>query len=207
MFFLTLWEYITKEKQSIVKPEYEESDNGIFQAYTDTPIDEENVGANIYSNIISQAQSYVYISTPYFVVDDEMLRVITNASKSGVDIRIVVPRVPDKKTVNQATKSYYSALINAGVSVYEYEQGFNHSKLVICDGKIATVGSVNFDYRSFYLSFECGVWMYNTDTIQDILNDYNNLIGNSVKITSEDCKVSFAVRIFRAIIATFAPLF
>lgn len=207
VFFLTLWEYITNERQVVVKPEYELCDNGIFQPYTDSPIDDENVGANVYSNIISQAQRYVYISTPYFVVDDEMLRAITNAAKSGVEIKIVVPRVPDKKTVNQATKSYYLSLINAGVQVYEYERGFNHSKLVISDDKIATVGSVNFDFRSFYLSFECGVWMYNTDAIKDILADYNSLIGNSVKITAEDCKVPFPVRIFRAIIATFAPLF
>ncbi|MBQ8147096.1 MAG: cardiolipin synthase [Clostridia bacterium] len=207
VFFLTLWEYITKEKQKLSKPQYEELNEGIYQPYTDSPIDKENVGANVYMNIISQAQSYVYISTPYFVVDDEMLKTITNAAKSGVDVRIVVPHIPDKKTVNQATKSYYTQLIEAGVKVYEYKRGFNHSKIVISDDKIATVGSVNFDYRSFFLSFECGVWMYNTDTVLDMLEDYNELLKDSIKITIEDCKVPFIVKIFRRIIAAFAPLF
>ena len=207
VFFLTLWEYITGEKQLLEKPEYEEISAGIFQPYADSPIDDENVGANVYMNIISQAQKYVYISTPYFVVDDEMLKVITNAAKSGVDVRIVVPHIPDHRVVDQATKSYYLKLIKSGVKVYEYKPGFNHSKIVVSDDKIATVGSVNFDYRSFYLSFECGVWMYKTDTINDVLSDYNSILNDSIKISLEDCRVSPFIRVFRAIIAAFAPLF
>ena len=207
VFFLTLWEYITKEKQVLSKPEYETCDDGIYQPYTDSPIDNENVGATIYSNIISQAQKYVYISTPYFVVNEEMLASISNAAKSGVDVRIVVPRIPDKRVVNQATKSYYAHLIRAGVKVYEYKHGFNHSKIVVSDDKIATVGSVNFDFRSFYLSFECGVWMYKSSAIGDILADYNSLLNESEKISLEDCKVSPITRVFRALIAAFAPLF
>ena len=207
VFFLTLWEYITKEKQTLVKPNYEEIDEGVFQPYTDSPIDSENVGANVYMNIISQAQRYVYISTPYFVVNEEMLTVISNAAKSGVDVRIVVPHIPDKRVVNQATKSYYSHLIKAGVKVYEYERGFNHSKIVVSDDIIATVGSVNFDFRSFYLSFECGVWMYKTSAVSDVLADYNALLRESKRVSIEDCKVSPFTRIFRALIAAFAPLF
>ena len=207
VFFLTLWEYITKEKQAMVKPEYEEIDAGIYQPYTDSPVDVENVGANVYMNMISQAQKYVYISTPYFVVDDEMLKTITNAAKSGVDVRIVLPHIPDKKMVNQATKSYYTRLIKSGVKVYEYKRGFNHSKIVVSDDKIATVGSVNFDYRSFYLSYECGVWMYNTETVADVLADFNNMINESIKISLEDCRVTPFTRALRALIAAFAPLF
>jgi cardiolipin synthase len=207
VFFLTLWEYITKEKQELSKPIYEELDEGIYQPYTDSPIDKENVGANVYMNIISQAEKYVYISTPYFVVDDEMLKTITNASKSGVDVRIVVPHIPDKKIVNQATKSYYAQLIESGVKIYKYKHGFNHSKIVVSDDRIATVGSVNFDYRSFFLSFECGIWMYNSNTVLDILADYNELLRDSIKITLEDCRVPLIVKVFRKIIAAFAPLF
>ncbi len=207
VFFLTLWEYITNEKQTLVKPQYEPFDGGVYQSYTDSPVDGENVGANVYMNIISRAQKYVYISTPYFVVNEEMMTVISNAAKSGVDVRIVVPCIPDKRIVNQATKSYYSRLIRAGVKVYEYKRGFNHSKIVVSDDKIATVGSVNFDFRSFYLSFECGVWMYNTPTVLDILADYHSLLSDSLKISLEDCKVSPITRIFRALIAAFAPLF
>ncbi|MBP3495835.1 MAG: cardiolipin synthase [Clostridia bacterium] len=207
VFFLTLWEYITGEKTKLQKPQYEQLDEGVYQPYTDSPIDTEPVGENIYINIISNAKKYVYISTPYFVVDEEMLRAITNSAKSGVEIKLIVPHIPDKKAVNQVTKSYYSRLISAGVKVYEYKLGFNHSKLVISDDKIATVGSVNFDYRSFYLSFECGVWMYNTNTIKDILFDYNTMLTNSLPITSENCKASIFTRLFRAILSAFSPLF
>ena len=207
VFFLTLWEYITKDKQTLVKPKYEKTGEGIYQPYTDSPIDNEAVGANVYMNIISQAQKYVYISTPYFVVNEEMLSNICNAAKSGVDVRIVVPHIPDKKIVNQATKSYYSHLIRSDVKVYEYKHGFNHSKIVVSDDVIATVGSVNFDFRSFYLSFECGVWMYNSPTVKDVLADYNSLLNESIKITLEDCRVSPVTRVFRGLIAGFAPLF
>lgn len=207
VFFLTLWEYITGEKQTIKKPQYRQCDYGIFQPYTDSPIDKEQVGENIYMNIISQAQRYVYISTPYFIVDDEMLKLITNVAKSGVDVRIVVPHIPDKKAVNQITKSYYKRLITSGVKVYEYKKGFNHSKIVVADDKIATVGSVNFDYRSFFLSFECGVWMYNTDTVNDVLFDFNSMLTECIKISLEDCKVSIFTRMYRAILNAFSPLF
>lgn len=207
VFFLTLWEYITGEKQSIKKPEYRQCDYGVFQPYTDSPIDKEQVGENIYMNIISQAQKYVYISSPYFIVDDEMLKIITNVAKSGVDVRIIVPHIPDKKSVNQVTKSYYKALITSGVKVYEYKKGFNHSKIVVSDDKIATVGSVNFDYRSFFLSFECGVWMYNTDTVNDVLFDFNSMLNDCIKISLTDCKVSVFTRIYRAILNAFSPLF
>ena len=145
--------------------------------------------------------------TPYLIIDNEMETALKMASKSGVDVRIVLPHIPDKMLVNQATKSYYSKLIKAGVKVYEYKHGFNHSKIVVSDDKIATVGSVNFDYRSFYLSFECGVWMYNTDTVFEVLADYNSLISQSIRISLEDCRVSFIKRVVRALVAAFAPLF
>ena len=207
VFFATLWNYVSKDKISLEKPSYEEKDKGIFQPYTDSPIDEENVGKHVYMNAIAQAREYVYISTPYFVVDDEMLTAITNASKMGVDVRIVLPGIPDKKTVNQVTKSFYDRLVKAGVKVYEYKKGFNHSKLLLTDDKIATVGSVNFDYRSFYLSFECGVWMYKTDTIKDIAKDFEQMFEESILIDQKKCKASIFTRLFRAILSAFAPMF
>ena len=115
--------------------------------------------------------------------------------------------IPDKKTVNQVTKSFYLRLIEAGVKIYEYERGFNHSKLVIADDEIATVGSINFDYRSFYLSFENGVWLYKTSTIKDILLDYNTMLSESKRISKEQCKVSIFTRVFRGIISAFSPTF
>lgn len=209
VYFLCMWEHVTKEKISKEMTQYEKIDNskGIVQPYIDSPLDDELVGENIYMNIISSAKKYVYISSPYFVVDDEMLRVIMNASKRGIDVRIILPSIPDKKIVNQVTKSFYLRLIEAGVKVYEYDRGFNHSKLVIADDEIATVGSINFDYRSFYLSFENGVWLYKTDTIKDILLDYNTMLAESKRVSKEQCKVSIFTRVFRGILSAFSPMF
>ena len=124
-----------------------------------------------------------------------------------MDVRIILPHIPDKKTVNQVTKSYYGRLIEAGVKVYEYERGFNHSKIVVADDVVATVGSVNFDYRSFFLSFECGVWMYKSEGVKGALNDFNTMLVDCIKIDKENSKTNIFVRLFRAVLATVAPLF
>ncbi|MBQ7760605.1 MAG: cardiolipin synthase [Clostridia bacterium] len=207
VFFLSMWEHVTKSKLKTIKGEYPTLSTGVYQPYTDSPIDNELVGENVYINMISSAKKYVYISTPYFVVDDEMLRAITNASKRGVEVKIILPGIPDKKIVNQVTKSYYKRLIEAGVKVYEYKRGFNHSKIVVVDGEIATIGSVNFDYRSFYLSFECGVWIYKAPVIDDILLDVNLMIKQSTQISLQDCKANIFTRLLRGILSTVAPLF
>ena len=207
VFFLSLWEYVSKEKTEIIKPKYKETEKGVFHPYADSPIDDEYVSKNVYMNLINRAERYVYISTPYFVVDDEMLTAITNAAKSGIDIRIVVPHIPDKILVNQVTKSFYERLISAGVKVYEYKKGFNHSKLAVADDRVATVGSVNFDYRSFYLSFECGVWMYETDSVPCVKDDLVSMMSESIEITPEQAKANIFVRLFRAVLAAFSPMF
>lgn len=207
VFFASMWEHTSHTQQHLDKTSFPSLDEGIFQPYTDSPIDNEQLSENIYVNIISNAKNYVYISTPYFVVDEVVLKTITSAAKRGVDVRIVLPGIPDKFMVNQVTKSYYKTLIEAGVRVYEYKSGFNHSKLVVCDGELATIGSVNFDYRSFYLSFECGVWMYKTSMIEDILFDINLMIKESKQVTIEDCKVSLLTRILRGVLTAIAPLF
>ena len=206
VFFISMWEHITKERAIFEKPVYEELNSGIFQPYVDSPIDFEPVGENVYINMISNAKKSVYISTPYFVVDDEMLRAITNAAKSGVKVKIILPGIPDKKVVNQVTKSYYQRLIESGVKVYEYKKGFNHSKIVIIDEELATIGSVNFDYRSFYLSFECGVFIYKSEVIHDILLDYNTMLTESIQISTEGARTSFLTRIFRAILQAISPM-
>ena len=206
VFFISMWEHITKERAIFEKPVYEELNSGIFQPYVDSPIDFEPVGENIYINMINNAKKSVYISTPYFVVDDEMLRAITNAAKSGVKVKIILPGIPDKKVVNQVTKSYYQRLIESGVKVYEYKKGFNHSKIVIIDEELATIGSVNFDYRSFYLSFECGVFIYKSEVIHDILLDYNTMLTESIQISTEGARTSFLTRIFRAILQAISPM-
>ena len=206
VFFLSMWEHITKERDICKRPTTEAIEDGIYQPYVDSPIDNEPLGENVYLNMINNAKKSVYISTPYFVVDDEMLRAITNASKGGVDVKIILPGIPDKKMVNQITKSYYTRLIESGVKVYEYTKGFNHSKLVIVDEELATVGSVNFDYRSFYLSFECGVWLYKSSAVKEILLDFNIMLTESKQITIEDARAPIITRVFRAILQAISPM-
>ena len=158
-------------------------------------------------SMINRAEKYVYISTPYFAVDDEILTSILNTAKSGVDVRLILPHIPDKFLVNQVAKSHYKTLISAGVKVYEYEKGFNHSKLVVVDDTMATVGSVNFDYRSFYLSYECGVWMYKTDSVPSVKEDFTDMMNKSIEITADMAHKNIFVRVFRGILAAFSPMF
>ena len=132
-----------------------ESD-GFVQPYGDTPLDHETVGENAYLNIINQAKRYVYIFTPYLIIDNEMMTCLCLAAKNGVDVRIITPGIPDKKLVFLLTQSYYEQLIDAGVKIYEYEPGFLHAKSFVCDDEVATVGSINLDYRSLYLHLSAG---------------------------------------------------
>jgi cardiolipin synthase len=129
-----------------------ESD-GYVLPYADNPLDKENVGEHVYIQIINNAKHYVYINTPYLIVDDNLLSALSLAAKSGVDVRIITPFRYDKKLVHITTRSYYHRLVQAGVKVYEYSIGFNHSKTFVSDDVVGTVGTTNLDFRSLYLHF------------------------------------------------------
>lgn len=220
VMFLTMWEYVDymetypvdaydhyKPDKIIFTEEEKNHLNGYVQPYTDNPLDDEPVGETIYLNIINRAEKYVYISTPYLIIDNEMVTGLCNAAKSGVDIRIVTPHIGDKYIVHETTKSFYEHLIRNGVKIYEYIPGFNHSKTFVCDDVIGTVGSVNLDYRSLYLHFECGVWMYGTDAVTQSRDDYLKMLESCQEITLEMCEnVNVFKRIFRSVMVTFAPL-
>ena len=215
VMFLSNWNYLSARKRTALL-DYEayrprtwdiKPDIGYIQPYTDSPLDTENVSETIYLNMISRASRYVYISSPYLALNHELITAICNAAKSGVDVRIVVPGIPDKRIVNQVTKSYYETFTKHGVKIYEYTPGFNHAKVFICDDKYATVGSVNLDFRSLYLSFECGVWLNRSPEISKILSDYQDMLLSSQEITYEMTKrVKLPVRIFRAVLRFFSPL-
>jgi phosphatidylserine/phosphatidylglycerophosphate/cardiolipin synthase-like enzyme len=120
--------------------------------------------------------------------------------------RIIVPGIPDKKLVWETTKSYYPVLLENGVKIYEYTPGFIHAKTFLCDDEYATVGSINLDYRSLYLHFECGTWMYKTPCISDIKGDFEETFGQCREITLENCRVSFFRSLFRAVLDLLSPL-
>ncbi len=179
---------------------------GIVQPYTDNPLDDEPVGEAIYLNMIYSATRYVWITTPYLIIDHNMEQALCNAAKSGIDVRIIVPGIPDKKFVYEATRSNYAALLESGVKLYEYTPGFLHAKTFIVDDKYATVGTVNLDFRSLYLHFECGVWFCDSPVINDIKEDFEEMFAVSHEVTEEDCKANFIKRAIRSVMDLMAPL-
>lgn len=182
-------------------------ENGYVQPYMDTPFDDEIVGENVYLNILGNAKRYVYIYTPYLVTDNEMITAMKLAAKRGVDVRIVTPGVPDKKFVYWLTQSNYQNLIQAGVSIYQYTPGFIHSKCVLCDDELATVGTINFDYRSFYHHFECGVLLYQAGAVSALKKDMEETFAVSERITLEWCKEKFVkTNIIGPVLKLFSPL-
>ncbi len=183
-----------------------ESD-GFVQPYGDSPLDGETVGENVYLNMITRAKDYVWISTPYLIIDNELTTALCLAAKSGVDVRIVCPHVPDKWYVHMMTRASYPHLIRNGVKIYEYTPGFNHSKTFLSDDRIGTVGTINLDYRSLYLHFECGCWMYGCKALGDLKKDYLAMLEKCQPYTEEDCKkVPWHVRLMRSLLRVFAPL-
>jgi cardiolipin synthase len=214
MMFLEMWDYIvgseTDSGQYLKKPGYFDDipTRGLVQPYWDTPLDHENVGENVYLNMISRACRYVYIFTPYLILDQEMTVALSNAAKSGVDVRIVTPGIPDKKTVFSLTRSHYPRLLEQGVRIYEYTPGFLHAKCFVCDDKYATVGSINLDYRSLYLHFECSAFLYETPAVAQVHQDMVDAFEVSREVTLTDCqrKHPFGRRLLNALLHLLAPL-
>ena len=174
--------------------------------YTDSPIDNERLGEHIYKQMINGSREYLYITTPYLIVDDDLLSALRLAAKSGVDVRIITPHHGDKFLVHFTTRSYYEPLVEAGVRIYEYTPGFIHSKTFVSDGRRAVVGTVNLDFRSLYLHFECGALVYDDAVIEDVKKDFIDTLEVCREITAEDCKCGLLVRFFRSIMRIFAPL-
>lgn len=211
VMFLQMWNMsrYTEEDYGRYRYHFEKPlpENGYVQPYMDTPFDDEIVGENVYLNILGNAKKYVYIYTPYLVTDNEMITAMKLAAKRGVDVRIVTPGVPDKKFVYWLTQSNYQNLIQAGVGVYQYTPGFIHSKCVLCDDEVATVGTINFDYRSFYHHFECGVFLYQADAVAALKKDMEETFAVSERITLEWCKEKFVkTNIIGPVLKLFSPL-
>lgn len=179
---------------------------GYVQPYSDSPMDNENTGEHVYRRIISNARRYVYITTPYLILDDTLLSSLELAAKCGIDVRIITPAIPDKKLVHITTRSYYRQLLAAGVRIFEYTPGFIHSKIFISDDVTATVGTVNLDYRSLYLHFECGVLLHQAPAIADVKRDFLETQEQCREITLENSKVNFLTRAMQIFMRLCAPL-
>ena len=181
--------------------------NNFVLPFSDSPTDKEAVGRTVHYNMIAKAKKYVYIQTPYLIIDDVLENALVSACKSGVEVVITVPHIPDKKTVFMVTRSHYYKLLKAGVKIYEYAPGFIHSKLCLSDDKIALEGTINMDFRSYYLNYEFGTLVANDGCIKEMKEDYLRTLELSKEITLDEVKkTKLVVRIFRAIMNVFAPL-
>lgn len=209
--FLSMWTFLRKTKEDYSKFKCAETDQeecyGFVQPFDDSPLDDEHVSEAVYLNLINQAEKYIYIETPYLIADNKMMVALSLAAKRGVDVRILTPHIPDKKYAFAVTQSSYEELLESGVSIYQYTPGFNHGKTFVVDDDYAVVGTINLDYRSLYLHFECGVWMYKTKSVNQVKLSTLSAFDVSEKITLEQVQsISRLRKILRTVLKIFAPL-
>ena len=179
---------------------------GLVQPFCDSPVDEESVAKNVYLELINQAKEELLITTPYLILDNDMLTALCLAAKRGVDVRIFTPAIPDKKSIYQLTRSYFAVLIRAGVKVYTYTPGFIHSKNWLCDGHIGAVGSINLDYRSLYLHFECSTLLYGGRALEDLRRDMHDVERQSHRVQLSECRTGWFGTLWSAVLRLIAPL-
>lgn len=207
--FLNMWKYCTGEAERVSDIVFPDgcTENGIVHPFDDTPGDSERTAEMSYMKIINSSVRYVYITTPYLIPDSDMMTALKLAASSGVDVRIITPHIPDKKYIFAVTRSNYRTLIEGGVRIYEYLPGFIHSKTIVSDDICGIVGTANFDYRSFYMLFENGVYMYNTHALTQMKNDFEKTLDSCVEITRENYgEISLFYRFFGAILKILSPL-
>lgn len=209
--FLSMWGFTEGDSEHFTPfraaPAPAQEGDGYVQPYSDCPWDEEAVGQMVYLNLINHAKDHIYLTTPYLIPDHSANMALIAAAKSGVDVRILTPHIPDKKLVFQVTRSYYEELLEAGVRIFEYTPGFIHAKNFEVDGLYATVGTVNLDYRSLFLHFENGVLLYRTPTVADVKEDFLATQVLSQEVTLEACRrASWLTRLGRSVMKVFAPL-
>lgn len=216
--FLTMWdlqarkqsdykEYVNyRPAEPIVKEEKRTGGYAAFFSDGPKPFYAQQVGKNVYLNILNSATDYVYITSPYLICDNEILSAIRLTARRGVDVRLVTPKIPDKWIVYLVTRSNYASLLEAGVKIYEYTPGFIHAKTFIADDKFATVSTVNLDYRSLVHHFECGVWMYRTPTLEKIKRDMEKTFLQSEVITPKTAHLNPLQLLVKSIVQILTPL-
>ncbi len=218
LIFLRDLNFISK-KQKINYDKYKEISNsfinkekkakGVAIAIPDGPNNRKNPTETIYMQTLNIAKDYVYITSPYFAISEPMLASLLNSARSGVDVRIILPHIPDKKLVQMVTRSYYEVLLAAGIKVYEYAPGFIHSKTFVSDDKVAIIGSANMDYRSMSLNYECSCITYNTGIEEKVREDFITMIEETcIEVQYKDwIKRNWCVKLIEAILKTFSTMF
>ncbi len=211
IMFLSLWNANIQEDTDINKFRYSFAKtikkDGYVIPYGVAPLHKDLIGEDVYINMINSAKKYLYIMTPYLIIDTDMINALCRAAKRGVDVRIIVPGIPDKKIVYTQTTSFFKVLYDSGVHIYKYTKGFVHSKIFLSDDMRSVVGTINMDYRSLYLHFENGIYMEQVSTLKDIRKDFENTFKDCKKLDNEDVKTGFIKSIWQSILRLFAPLF
>ena len=189
-------------------PQSEFAEQGYVIPFGDGPhpIYKRRVGKSVIQNMLAGATRYAWMTTPYLIIDHDLCTDLENAALRGVDVRIIVPHIPDKKLIFGMTRSFYHRLMVAGVKIYEYEPGFIHAKSYLVDDNQAMIGTINLDYRSLVHHFENGVWMYNCESIKDLKADIEDTLVKSIFVTNDMLKTNLLQRFIRALVRIFAPM-
>ena len=211
LMFLQMWNL--DEEHPLYEPYLDDEGyvpdgaNGYVMPYCDTPMDDMRVGETVYIDMLYRATDYVHIMTPYLILDDELKTALTYAAQRGVDVKLILPGIPDKKGAYALAKSHYRDLLQAGVKIYEYTPGFVHAKVVIADGKKAVVGTINMDYRSLYHHFECAAYLYKTSCIPEIEADYLETLKKCRTVSRDTIRrEKLSVKIRGSLMKFIAPL-
>ncbi len=212
--FLEMWNAVSSRDINDTDYDYylanvshESTDKGFIQPYADSPMDNEHVGEEVYISMADKATDYCYFVTPYLIITDEMMHSLQLAAKRGVDVRIITPGIPDKKIVYSLTRSFYHPLVLEGVKIYEWSPGFCHCKMSVADDVMATVGTINLDYRSLYHHFENGCFIYGSDAVKDIKADFDKMFKESRNVTElyKNCRTN-GLRFSQMFLRLFAEL-
>ncbi len=214
IMFLQLWNIDSKTNEDCSRYLYRGNSyddsvkyGGYIVPYGDSPLDNEEVGKKVYLDIINRANEYVHIMTPYLILDEEMTSALIFAAQRGIDVKLILPHIPDKKYAYMLARTHYKELISEGVKIYEYTPGFVHAKNFISDDEKAVVGTINLDFRSLYLHFECAAYIWNNPIVTDIEEDFQDTLAKCHKITLKDCKSYSAVgKICGKVLRLIAPL-
>lgn len=211
VMFLQFWNFITPTDSNYdqYKGKFRllpETD-GFVQPFADSPQDNELVSHHAYLNLINRAEKEIIITTPYLIIDQELMTALCLAAKNGLDVKIIVPGIADRWYSHLVSQAFYLELMEAGVQIWEYEPGFIHSKTILVDGQVGIVGSINLDYRSLYLNFEAGVWLYQSQALAQLKTDLKHTLAVCAKVRlSEVTEIHLFKRLLRGVLRLFAPL-
>ena len=208
--FLELWYITTREREDYrpyLEVEHTAPGDCLVQPYGDNPLGEERSAENVYLNLAAQAKHTLWFMTPYLIISDEMTRALGLAAKRGVDVRIILPGIPDKKMIYQVTRSYFAGLARQGVRLFTYTPGFCHGKMCVCDGELASIGTSNLDYRSLYLHFENNVLLCGGKAVADMTRDFEETFAFCREVTGEYVSGRGAfLMIWQCLLRLFSPL-